>query len=1200
MNENSAAESTAAVESPSVSGFASLKLNDAVLRALIGLGYEMPTPIQAATIPPLLEGADLVGQAQTGTGKTAAFALPVLSKIDLGRMQPQALVLVPTRELAIQVAEAFQSYAAHLPGFHVLPIYGGQSYTPQIKGLKRGAHVVVGTPGRVMDHMKRGTLDLAGLTSLVLDEADEMLQMGFIDDIEWVLEQTPPTRQVVLFSATLPAQIRRIAQKHLRTPVEITIKSKTTTAANIRQRYWLVSGMHKLDALTRILEVETFDGMLIFVRTKLETVELSERLQARGFNAAALNGDIHQQQRERTINALKTADVDIVVATDVAARGLDVERVSHVVNYDVPYDSESYVHRIGRTGRAGRKGEAILFIAPRERNMLRIIERATRQPIEQMRLPSIADVNEQRVGRFKQRISEAVSGGEGAAYRDLIEQFEAENDIPAIDIAAALASLAQGGTPLLLPEKPEGWGGGQDSQRRGRDEGREDSRRGRRDERFEGRGERPARRERDDRFEGRGERPARGERFEARGDARADRAPRNEQFQARGEESAGRGGRSEQLEARDGAQSGRSGRFEGGGEAQVDRGGRSEQLEARDGAQSGRSERFEAGGEVQADRGGRSEGFEARDEAQSGRSGRFEAGGEAQVDRGDRSEQLEAHGEAQSGRSERFEAGGEAQAGRGERSEELEARDEAQSGRSGRFEAGGEAQAGRGERSEGLEARDGAQSGRSERLVAGGEAQADRGGRSEGFEARDEAQSGRSERLAASGETQADRGGRSEGFEARSDAGADQGEGGESSDAHAGSERAEVSGRGESRDSERPARRERDERFDAPPRKKRGPEGISFETFRIEVGHTHGVKPGNIVGAIANEAGLEGRHIGHVDIHEAHSFVDLPEGMPKEIFRSLKQVRVMGQELNITYASGKPNSGGKRHGRGGKAGRPEHAADGEPGEASQGEPVGEGEFAGATEDGGLEGRSDRDGGPEEGPDARGDRDERPRGPVGTEGRGDRDERPRRPGIQGRPGGFGRKFHGGSGGAPRREFGGPPREGGYAGGPPREGGYAGARPPREGGYSGGRPPRQGGFAGGPPREGGYAGARPPREGGYSGGRPPREGGFAGGPPREGGYAGARPPREGGFAGGPPRESGYAGARPPREGGYAGGRPPREGGYAGTRPPREGGYAGSGSRSGPRNFSGPGSRPGPGSRGPKGGGGFKRHAGPKGKR
>ncbi len=574
------AVSVPSVDSSTVASFRELGLDTGVLQALSEVGYEVPTPIQAATIPALLAGSDVLGQAQTGTGKTAAFALPVLSRIDVKRAQPQALVLVPTRELALQVAEAFQKYASHLESFHVLPIYGGQSYTPQMKGLKRGAHVVVGTPGRIMDHMKRGTLDLAALSVLVLDEADEMLQMGFVDDIEWILEQTPAGRQVALFSATLPAAIRRIAQRHLRAPVEITIQSKTSTAANIRQRYWLVSGVHKLDALTRILEAEVFDGMLIFVRTKLETVDLAERLQARGFDAAALNGDIHQQQRERTVNALKAGDVDIVVATDVAARGLDVERISHVVNYDIPYDSESYIHRIGRTGRAGRKGEAILFVAPRERNMLRIIEKATRQRISQMDLPSIAAVNEQRVARFKQRLGAAVTAGEGAVFRELIEEFEREQNVPAVDIAAALASLLHGSTPLLLPEKAE---------------------------------------------EG---------------------APK-----------AAHGG-------------------------------------------------------------------VPRTEPEGDRRGRVE----------------------------------------------------------------------------------------------------------------------------------------------------------------------------------HESRRRRDQ-SDAPGGRKRRRDGdVTYERYRVEVGHVHGVKPGNIVGAIANEAGLEGRYIGQVDIREDHSFVDLPEGMPKEIFRSLKKVRVVGRELRIARA----------------------------------------------------------------------------------------------------------------------------------------------------------------------------------------------------------------------------------------------------------------------------------------------------------
>jgi ATP-dependent RNA helicase DeaD len=435
--------------------FRDLALSEAVLKALADVGYESPSPIQAQTIPVLLSGQDMLGQAQTGTGKTAAFALPALTKIDLSRHEPQVLVLVPTRELALQVSEAFLRYAAHLKGFHVLPIYGGQSYQPQLNALRRGVHVVVGTPGRVIDHMNRGTLKLSGLTLLVLDEADEMLRMGFIDAVESILEQTPPQRQVALFSATIPAPIRRIAAKHLRTPVEVTIKSKTSTATNIRQRYWMVSGMHKLDALTRILEAETFDGMLVFTRTKQSTVELAEKLEARGFAAAPLNGDIAQPLRERTVARLKAGQIDILVATDVAARGLDVERIGHVVNYDVPYDTESYVHRIGRTGRAGRKGEAILFIAPRERNMLRAIERATRQVIEPMNLPSVDAVNTLRIGKFKQRITETVAKGDANLYRPVLEQLETESGLSLMDIAAALAHLAQGSTPLLLAQKPE-------------------------------------------------------------------------------------------------------------------------------------------------------------------------------------------------------------------------------------------------------------------------------------------------------------------------------------------------------------------------------------------------------------------------------------------------------------------------------------------------------------------------------------------------------------------------------------------------------------------------------------------------------------------------------------------------------------------------------------------------------------------------
>ena len=441
-----------------IPSFSDLNLSAPVLKALKEVGYETPSPIQAATIPLLLEGRDVLGQAQTGTGKTAAFALPILSNIDVKQTAPQALVLAPTRELAIQVAEAFQSYAAHIKGFHVLPIYGGQSYGPQLSSLRRGVHVVVGTPGRVIDHIEKGSLDLSKLTTLVLDEADEMLRMGFIDDVEQILQKTPATRQTTLFSATMPPAIKRIAKTYLREPQEITVAAKTGTADNIRQRYWLVSGLHKLDALTRILEAEPFDGMIIFSRTKIGTEELTERLQARGFSAAAINGDMQQAARERTIGQLKEGKIDILVATDVAARGLDVERISHVVNYDVPYDAESYTHRIGRTGRAGRSGEAILFITPRERTLLKSIERATRQPITQMELPSLQAVNDVRIARFKDQITATLALGGLKEFQQLVEEYEQEHDVPATEIAAALAMMARGNTPLLLDKKAEkGW-----------------------------------------------------------------------------------------------------------------------------------------------------------------------------------------------------------------------------------------------------------------------------------------------------------------------------------------------------------------------------------------------------------------------------------------------------------------------------------------------------------------------------------------------------------------------------------------------------------------------------------------------------------------------------------------------------------------------------------------------------------------------
>ena len=436
--------------------FEDLGLPDHVLKALKDVGYETPSPIQAETIPYVMEGHDVLGQAQTGTGKTAAFAVPLVANINLRKNKPQALVLAPTRELAIQVAEAFQKYAARRKGFHVLPIYGGQDYSSQIRALKRGVHVVVGTPGRVMDHMRRGTLDLSDLQTLVLDEADEMLRMGFIDDVEWILEQTPEERQIALFSATMPKEIKRIATNYLNDPKEVTIKVKTQTASTIRQRVWMVSGMHKLDALTRILETEPFDGMIMFVRTKNATEELAEKLEARGYSAAALNGDMAQASRARTVERLKNGQLDILIATDVAARGLDVERITHVINYDIPYDTEAYVHRIGRTGRAGRSGEAILFAAPRERRMLRAIERATKKQIEEMSLPSTQDVNDRRVAKFKDRITEAMSAeGDLQFFQELIEQYQNEKNIPAIEIAAALAKLVQGDEPLLLKDRPK-------------------------------------------------------------------------------------------------------------------------------------------------------------------------------------------------------------------------------------------------------------------------------------------------------------------------------------------------------------------------------------------------------------------------------------------------------------------------------------------------------------------------------------------------------------------------------------------------------------------------------------------------------------------------------------------------------------------------------------------------------------------------
>lgn len=439
---------TEQTDTPTDIHFDDLALAAPILQAIREVGYETPSAIQAHSIPPLLAGHDLLGQAQTGTGKTAAFALPLLSKIDLQQREPQLLVLAPTRELALQVAEAMQKYARYLPGFHILPIYGGQSMGQQLRQLERGVHVVVGTPGRILDHLRRQSLSLGSLRAVVLDEADEMLRMGFIDDVDEILSHTPEGRQIALFSATMPAPIRRIAMRHLQTPVEIKIAAKTTTVEAISQRYWQVRGVHKLDALTRILEVTDFDAMIIFVRTKIQTEELAEKLEARGFSSAALNGDLNQQQRERTVERLKQGKLDIIVATDVAARGLDVPRISHVLNYDIPNDTESYVHRIGRTGRAGRSGEAILFVAPREKRMLAAIEKATRQKIEPMKLPTRNEIADHRVGLFKKQLDEVRHVEKLAFFRDLVQEYQQENGLEMEDIAAALAFLVQKAQPL--------------------------------------------------------------------------------------------------------------------------------------------------------------------------------------------------------------------------------------------------------------------------------------------------------------------------------------------------------------------------------------------------------------------------------------------------------------------------------------------------------------------------------------------------------------------------------------------------------------------------------------------------------------------------------------------------------------------------------------------------------------------------------
>ena len=438
--------------SQSPSGFSTLGLPESLLGAIAQLGFTTPSPIQEQSIPALLEGRDLLGQAQTGTGKTAAFGLPLLARLDPALKAPQMLVLAPTRELAIQVAAALETFATGLKGLNVVPIYGGGGYRDQLKALKNGAQVIVGTPGRVMDHMERGSLRMDELRCLVLDEADEMLRMGFIDDVELILSHAPAERQTALFSATMPGPIKKITERYLKDPKHVKIASKVSTASTIRQRYCQVAGHHKLEALTRIMEVEPFDGVIIFVRTKTATLELSEKLAARGYDVEPLNGDIPQNARERTVDRLKQGKIDILVATDVVARGLDVERVSHVINFDVPYDTESYVHRIGRTGRAGRTGDAILFISHREKRMLQSIERATRQTIESMPIPSITELNETRLSNFKQSISEATKDDSIENLMPIVDMLREEIEASPEVLLAALVKIAQGDEPLLLKE----------------------------------------------------------------------------------------------------------------------------------------------------------------------------------------------------------------------------------------------------------------------------------------------------------------------------------------------------------------------------------------------------------------------------------------------------------------------------------------------------------------------------------------------------------------------------------------------------------------------------------------------------------------------------------------------------------------------------------------------------------------------------
>ena len=453
-NSNAEVFTTTITSAEPESGFAGFGFSEALLRTLADKGYSEPSPIQKAAFPELMLGRDLVGQAQTGTGKTAAFALPLLERLESGQKTPQALVLAPTRELAMQVAESFKAYSAGHPHLKVLAVYGGTDFRSQISALRRGVDVVVGTPGRVMDHMRQGTLDTSGLRSLVLDEADEMLRMGFIDDVEWILDQLPEQRQVVLFSATMPPEIRRLSKRYLKDPAEVTIRTKDQEGKRIRQRSITVPMPHKLEALQRVLDACGGEGVIIFARTKAITLTVAETLEAGGHQVAVLNGDVPQNQRERTVERLRSGSVDILVATDVAARGLDVERIGLVINYDMPFDSEAYVHRIGRTGRAGRTGEAVLFVTPRERRFIRNLERATGQPIEAMEVPGNTAINQGRLDRLRKRLSDAAQSqrpdaDEAALLQELMQRVATELELSPEQLAMAALNLAIGPDALL-------------------------------------------------------------------------------------------------------------------------------------------------------------------------------------------------------------------------------------------------------------------------------------------------------------------------------------------------------------------------------------------------------------------------------------------------------------------------------------------------------------------------------------------------------------------------------------------------------------------------------------------------------------------------------------------------------------------------------------------------------------------------------